>query len=85
PLVVAALYWKRVTKAGAYACVLTAACVWWILFAKSGYGSGGQFLFGGMMPVATIVAASTTAMGLVSLISKPPSAETVDRFFPKRR
>ncbi|GJM25122.1 MAG: sodium:proline symporter [Phycisphaerae bacterium] len=85
PLVFAAVYWKRATRAGAYACVLTAAAVWWGLFAKSGYGSGGQFLFYGMMPVATIVGASTAALILVSLATKPPSAETVERFFPRRK
>ncbi len=85
PLVFAAVYWRRATRAGAYACVLTAAGVWWWLFAKSGYGSQGQFLFGGMMPVATIVGASTTALVLVSLMTKMPSAETVERFFPRRK
>ena len=85
PLVIAAIYWKRATRAGAYACVLTATIVWWILFAKSGYGRGGQFLFGGMMPVATIVGASSAAMIIVSLATKTPSAETVERFFPHRK
>ncbi|MCA9250123.1 MAG: sodium:solute symporter family protein [Phycisphaerae bacterium] len=85
PLVFAAVYWKRATRAGAYACVLTAAACWWWLFAKSGYGAGAQFLFMGMMPVATIVGASTAALILVSLATKPPSAETVERFFPRRK
>ncbi|MFQ5490249.1 MAG: sodium:solute symporter [Phycisphaerae bacterium] len=81
PLVFAALYWKRVTKAGAYACVLTAAGVWLWLFAASGYGAQRGFLFYGMMPVATIMACSTLALVLVSLVSRPPSAATLDKFF----
>jgi len=84
PLVFASVYWRRVTKAGAYACVLTAAGVWWWLFAKSGYGAQGQFLFLGMMPVATIVAASTFMLVVVSLITKPPSDATVAKFFPAK-
>ena len=31
PLVFAAVYWKRATKAGAYACVLAAAGTWLLL------------------------------------------------------
>jgi SSS family solute:Na+ symporter len=81
PLVFAAVYWRRTTKAGAYACVLTAAGVWWWLFAQSGYGAQGQFLFLGMMPVATIIAASTAALVLVSLVTRPPSSATVQKFF----
>ncbi len=81
PLVFAAVYWRRVTKAGAYACVLTAAGVWFWLFAKSGYGADRDFLFLDMMPVATITAASTAALVLVSLATRAPSEETIEKFF----
>jgi len=81
PLVFAALYWRRVTKAGAYACVLVAAVVWVWLFRESGFGANGAYLFGGMMPVATIIGASTLALIVVSLITAPPSKATLDKFF----
>ncbi|MGD2111462.1 MAG: sodium:solute symporter family protein [Phycisphaerae bacterium] len=85
PLVFAAVYWKRATKAGAYACVLTTAVVWCWLFARSGYGANRGFLFLGMMPVATIFAASTVALVLVSLVTPRPSPATVQKFFQVRR
>jgi len=86
PLVFAAVYWKRVSKAGAYASVLTAAGVWFWMFAESDFGAQRDFLFLGMMPVATIVAASTAALILVSLLTSRPSAQTIDKFFgPSRR
>ncbi|MFQ5430258.1 MAG: sodium:solute symporter [Phycisphaerae bacterium] len=85
PLVFAAVYWKRVTKAGAYACVLTTAAVWFGLFAASGYGANRAFLFLEMMPVATIVFASAAALVVVSLCTAPPSAETVRKFFVQEK
>ena len=81
PLVFAAVYWKRATKAGAYASVLAAAGTWLWLFAQAGYGANRAYLFHGMMPVATIVAASTVALVLVSLVTRPPSTSTISKFF----
>lgn len=81
PLVFASIYWKRVTKAGAYACVIVMAAVWCVLFAQSGYGAKREFLFMGMMPVATILAASTLALIVVSLMTAPPSEKTLAKFF----
>ena len=83
PLAVAAVYWKRATKAGAYACVLATAVAWLLLFAASDYGGNGEYLFLGMMPVATMVMASTLAMVVVSLLTSPPSAQTLGKFFTK--
>jgi solute:Na+ symporter, SSS family len=81
PLVFASLYWKRVTKLGAYACVITAAVVWFMLFRDSGWGANRSYLVAGMMPVATIIGCSTAALVLVSLVTKPPSPATIDKFF----
>ena len=81
PLVFSAIYWKRTTKAGAYACVLTATIAWLWLFRESGYAADRSYLFLGMMPVATIIGLSTTALVLVSLVTKPPSAATIQKFF----
>jgi len=83
PLVFAAVYWKRLTKPGAYACVIAAITSWLYLFHASGYGAKPNFSFGGMMPVATMVACSTAALILVSLATKPPSESTLAKFFRK--
>lgn len=80
PLVFAAVYWKRATKAGAYACIIAAAAAWLYYFRVSG---GGEYtLWGGIMPVTVAIAASTAALVIVSLVTPPPSAATVDKFFP---
>jgi hypothetical protein len=38
-----------------------------------------------MMPLTLSLAASTLALVVVSLLSKPPLPETLDRFFGSRR
>ncbi len=81
PLVFAAVYWKRATKAGAYASVLAVAGTWLWLFAKAGYGANRSFLFMDMMPVATMFAASAIAMVVVSLMTRPPTQKTLGKFF----
>ncbi|HPF38277.1 MAG TPA: sodium:solute symporter family protein [Phycisphaerae bacterium] len=81
PLVFAAIYWKRTTKAGAYACVLAMAGTWTWLFSQADWGAKREFLFLGMMPVATIVAASTLALVVVSLMTPAPSEATLAKFF----
>lgn len=82
PLVVAALYWKRATRAGAIASVVTAAAVWLKLFHNANWGADRTYLFLGMMPVATVFAASAAALIFVSLVTRPPSREAVERYFP---
>jgi SSS family solute:Na+ symporter len=82
PVVLGALYWKRASKGGAFASIITTVSVWLWLFAESDFGENPRFLFLGMMPVATIVAASAVALVVVSLVTRPPSEYTVERFFP---
>ena len=82
PLVFSALYWKRATKAGAIACVVSALLSWLYFFHKSGYG-GEYFIGPGIVPAAVCFLVSSTAMIGVSLLTRPPSSSTVDRFFPK--
>ncbi len=84
PLVFAAVYWRRVTKAGAYACILTTAVTWFVLFWRADFRGGEEALFLGMTPVTTIIAASTAALVIVSLLTRPPSPETVAKFIPPR-
>lgn len=98
PLVIATLYWRRATRAGALACVLTAAGSWLYFFAKAGWGrTDGQikdwaqaewaktdaYLWvGEVMPVAFMFVLATLALVVVSLATKPPSEAAVAKFFP---
>lgn len=82
PVVVAAIFWKRSTKWGALASTLTVA-VLWIYFVSHGWKSADYTLGGtGIMPVAAILLASTAAMIIGSLLTRPPGAETLEKFFP---
>jgi len=83
PLVLASVYWRRATKAGAIACVLSTAAAWIILFANSGYGKSEGLVFH-MMPVTFIFAASAISLVVVSLMTQPPSEETLAKFFPAK-
>jgi SSS family solute:Na+ symporter len=81
PLIVAALYWKRATKAGAWACLLTAAGLWGWFFAR-GFGVSGYSVAGtGVMPVAVMLGGSTLALIVVSLVTRPPAERVLARFF----
>lgn len=84
PLLLAALYWKRVTKPAAYAAVIVTAVVWFALFAASDFGANRKFLVGGMLPVATVLAACAVTTFVVSLFTQPPSAATLAKFFPAK-
>lgn len=84
PLVFAAVYWKRATKAGAYACILATAGSWFYFFIKS--GMGGEYTLGpGIMPVAVMFLVSAAAMVGVSLMTRPPAQDTLNKFFPQSR
>ena len=85
PLVFAAIYWKRTTKAGAYAAVVATAVVWFLLFRASDYGANTSFLVGGMMPVVFMFAACVLTLILVSLMTKAPSRRTLVKFFPANK
>ena len=91
PLALAALYWRGLSKAGAYASVLTAIGVWFWLFRASGYAADEAYAIpvtlGGatfeVMPVAPMVLASAAALVAVSLATPKPSDATLARFFPR--
>lgn len=82
PIVVAALYWRRSTAAGAAAAIVTVIALWvWFFvrgFGQPDYSVGGT----GVMPVAVIFAGSIAALIIGSLFSKPPRPERVARFIP---
>lgn len=84
PLVVAAIYWKRLTTPGAYASILVTGALWIYFFLQSDFGSNANYTFLRMLPVATMCAASAAALILVSLVTRPPSEPTLNRFFPSR-
>ena len=92
PLVFAAIYWRRVTRAGALACVIVTGSVWALFFLddivftqKAYFGevdpATGEYLVLGMMPAMIIFIASAVTITVVSLLSSPPPKEHVDRFF----
>jgi SSS family solute:Na+ symporter len=88
PLVLAAIYWKRVTTAGAFASVLAMLAVWGGLFyrglirpALEGQAHVEEPLVLGLMPVAWVVLAAGAALVLVSLATRAPSEETVRKYF----
>jgi SSS family solute:Na+ symporter len=94
PLVLAALHWRRLTKAGAVASILTAMLAWGILFVRADFGQNPRYAFPEpdmpawitrvippLMPVVAITAAAAAALILVSLVTRPPSDETLARFF----
>lgn len=80
PLIFASLYWKRTTRAGAYASILAAMGVWFYYFRQSGFG-GEYTVMNGVMPVALAFGASAAALVLVSLVTRPPSEATLAKFF----
>jgi len=88
PLVVAALYWRRATAAGALAAVVVMAVTWFALFYRGLLGplSRGEALDGdplifGLMPVAINLAATAVTLVVVSLLTAPPERRIVERFF----
>jgi len=84
PLVVAAIYWKRLTATGACASVIATAATWVYFFIQSDFAKNPKYSFFGMLPGVGMIGASALAMILVSLVTRPPSDQTLDRFFPSR-
>jgi SSS family solute:Na+ symporter len=89
PVVFAALYWQRLTAAGAVSGIATAAATWYFLFSKSKFGADGSYALGipftegiEVMPVVLMFALTSVAMVATSLLTRPPSKETLEKFFP---
>ncbi|MFL6202783.1 MAG: sodium:solute symporter [Thermoanaerobaculia bacterium] len=82
PVVVAAVFWKRSTKWGAFASTISVV-VLWVYFVIHGWKSADYTIAdSGVMPVAVILLASTAAMIAGSLLTRPPAPETLEKFFP---
>ncbi len=91
PIVVAALYWRGLTAAGAIGGIFAAIVSWCLLFYQGVQSPEGlrEFtlhvpLLGEsyeMMPVVVMFAVSTLTMVVVSLLTPKPSDETLAKFF----
>ena len=83
PIVVAALYWRRSTAAGVIGAIVTVGGLW-ILFFLRGLETPGEYTVGGsgIMPVAFLVAGATVSIVILSLVTRPPDKDVVERFFP---
>lgn len=84
PLVFAAIYWKRATKAGAYAGIIGGTLMWIVLFQASGFGADKEYSIGGTMPVVPIFFTCAISLIVVSLFTSAPSQSTLDKFFTKK-
>lgn len=83
PVVVAAIFWKRSTKWGAFASTISVV-VLWIFFVVRGWQSPNYTIADtGIMPVAVIFLVSSAAMVVGSLLTRPPEQATLDKFFPR--
>jgi len=85
PLVVAALYWRRSTRAGAVASVIVTALLWTYFFTVGWLQPGHTVDGSGWMPVVVLFVASTATLVLVSVVTEAPPVEHLKRFFPANR
>ena len=96
PIVLAALYWRGLTAAGAISGVFAAIISWCVLFS---YGLQVPIEQGGLskfvleltmgdnkyeiMPVVVMLLSSLITMVVISLITPKPKPETLAKFFPE--
>jgi len=85
PLVFASLYWRRLTKAGAFAGIFATIGSWFYLFKQSEYGGNREYAIEisgyEIIPVVAIFLCSAVATVAVSMITTPPSEATLKKFF----
>jgi solute:Na+ symporter, SSS family len=75
PLLFAALFWRRSTKWGAFAVALWTACA--VVYTARVPGALAWY---GLMPVVPMTIISGLLMIVVSLVTRPPSAKTIERY-----
>jgi SSS family solute:Na+ symporter len=112
PLLLAAVFWRRSTKLGAYLSTFTVFLFVSFFYCLADYGANDEYTItwqslqslgtqvqnlaggipnksiaphDGIMPVMLILPISGLMMVLGSLVSKPPTHGTLDRFFPSKR
>lgn len=96
PIVIAALYWRGLTAAGAISGILAAIVSWCILFyfglqVPTQAGGLSEFVLylplGGekyeVMPVVVMLLSSLITMLVVSLVTPGVKPETLAKFFPE--
>jgi solute:Na+ symporter, SSS family len=96
PVAIAALYWRRVTAPAAMCSILVTLGTWIALFWRSGFGSNrsyqfpetplalGVFDLPPQEPVLTVFVFSTLTLIVVSLITRPPKADVLEKYFDNR-
>jgi SSS family solute:Na+ symporter len=84
PVVLAALFWKGSTRHGVLASIVSVAALWGWFFVKGtsapGYTVGGT----GIIPAAVILVVAALVLVAVSLATRPPARQVLDRFFPEQ-
>ena len=87
PVVLAAIYWRRLTAYGAISGVLTTIALWIYYFADSGFGSNKGYALlplgpdWPVLPVVAILVASSLSVVVASLLTAAPSRDTLVKFF----
>ncbi|HEX4955549.1 MAG TPA: sodium:solute symporter family protein [Thermoanaerobaculia bacterium] len=81
PLLVAALFWRRATAAGALASVLVTAVSWAFFALRSFQNPAYTVGDTGILPAAVILLLSSLALWAVSLLTRPPGEERLAGFF----
>ena len=81
PIVLAAVFWKRSTKYGAFASITSVVVLWMFFFIRGWQTPGYTVGSTGIMPVTVVFAASAVALVIVSLITKPPNSSILSKFF----
>ncbi len=89
PLILAAVYWKGVTRTGAFVSIIATSIAWCVLFyrdilAEKPAGMEDELLIGGMMPVTILIAISAVTLVTVSLFTAKPSEATIRKFFTSK-
>ncbi len=83
PIALAALYWRRSTRQGVLAAMASTALLWIYFFALGWRDPTYTVADSGLMPVAVLFAASSLSLIIVSLLTKPPRREVVEKFFAR--
>jgi SSS family solute:Na+ symporter len=84
PVIVAALYWKRSSAAGVAASIITTVLLWFYFLIK-GWNTPGYTVFeSGILPVVVILTGSAIMLIVVSLLSKAPNQDCLQRYFGPR-
>jgi SSS family solute:Na+ symporter len=84
PVTLAAVFWRRSTRAGVLASILCVGALWTVLFLRGRGVADAVVGQTGILPVAVILPAAGLVLVLVSLLTRPPRAATVEKFFPRR-